>query len=59
LLGAMSEFRQGRTSGDRVIIAPERGHRPHSWRRPDIAARPAVYTEKSIREDIGEGDRIV
>lgn len=43
----MSEFRQDRTSGNWVIIAPERGHRPHSWRHPGVAAEFAASFDPS------------
>ncbi len=36
----MSEFRQDRTRGAWVIIAPERGRRPHEWHSGDAAASP-------------------
>lgn len=37
----MSEFRQDRTTGAWVLVAPERGRRPGQRQRRDIAAAPA------------------
>src|SRR5690349_7896245 len=46
-MAAMSELRQDRTSGNWVIIAPERGHRPHLSRHLDIAADSAPSFDPS------------
>lgn len=43
----MSEFRQDRTSGSWVIIAPERGRRPYQQRRGHIATGPALAFDPS------------
>jgi UDPglucose--hexose-1-phosphate uridylyltransferase len=43
----VSEFRQDRTSGAWVIIAPERGSGPRQWQRRDIAADEVRGVDRS------------